>query len=63
MTQSLTPQEQVALFKAIDDVEKGKSNLVTFETTYHTVRVMRHHNKYSSYVKITLTKLKSAKIW
>lgn len=55
--QSLTPQEQTALFKAIDDVETGKSNLVAFETTNHVVRVIRHHNKHSSYVKVTLTKL------
>jgi len=49
-----TPQEQEALFKAIDDVEKGKSNLVEFEITNHKVKVIRHR----SYVKITLTKLK-----
>lgn len=61
MMQCLTPQEQVALFKAINDVELGAHNLIAFETTNHTVRVMRHHNKYNSYVKITLTKLQMPK--
>ena len=59
----LTPQEQVALFTAIEAVEKRQQDLVEFETTDHKVKVIRCHNKYRSYVKITLTKLDKAKIW